>query len=106
MVTMKVLGICDKYRGGLRLLDERWASEKDLREVVSEQAFILDSFINKFEFLKLPHWSGDLRQKINEEIELLELEIDKEVIVIIRKQIGNSFEIRFANSKIQFYHGE
>ncbi len=87
MVTKKVLEIYDKYEGDLGLLDEPWANKKDRQSVSSEQANILGGFIEKLEFLKLNNISSDLRDKILLEIEKLELEIDLDVVDIVRKRI-------------------
>jgi hypothetical protein len=88
MVTKKTLEIYDKYEGDFGLLYEPWANKKDRELVSSEQAQTLSSFIEKLEFLNLNNISSDLRIKTIEEIVKLELQIDKEVIDIIRRRMN------------------
>jgi hypothetical protein len=88
MVTKKILEIYDKYEGDFGLLDEPWAKKKDRELVSSEQAQILSNFIEKLEFLNLNNISSDLRGKTIVEIKKLELQIDQDVIDIIRKRMN------------------
>ena len=88
MVTKKTLEIYDKYDGDFGLLDEPWAKKKDRKLVSPEQAQILSDFIEKLEFLDLDNISFDLRNKTIEEVRDLELQIDQEVVSIIRKRMS------------------
>ena len=88
MVTKKILEIYDKYACDFGLLDEPWAKKEDRDIVSSEQAQTLCNYIEKLEFINLNNISSDLRSKTIAEIEKLELNIDQEVIDIIKMRMN------------------
>lgn len=88
MVTKKILEIYDKYEYDFGLLDEPWAKKEDRDIVSSEQAQTLCNYIEKLEFINLNNISSDLRSKTIAEIEKLELNIDQEVIDIIKMRMN------------------
>ena len=88
LVTKKILDIYYKYDEDLSLLNEPWAKKKD-REIVSfEQAKTLGVYIDKLEFLKVNSISHNLRNRIEAELLLLEENIEKDVISILKRKLS------------------
>jgi hypothetical protein len=88
MVNKKTLEIYDKYEGDFGLLDEPWAKKADRELVSSNQAQILASYIEKLRCLSLNNNSSDMQARTIREIDELELQIDQEVIDIVRKRMN------------------
>lgn len=89
IVTKKILALYDKYDGDLGLLDEPWASKKDIQEVNLKQSQILSDYIDQLNFLNVKNISEELKNQTYRRIRELEEYIDPEVIIILKERMGD-----------------